>query len=210
MMVARGACVPLMGVETHRRGTPDVCKKIMDEAYSYILSNDSIRDVIVTFRGPWYLHGGGKSYYSKEKNPIVLNNLSFEEAILKTYQSLESKNKRMILFIDVPELDFLPEECVNLRPVQLGAKRANSNCTIPYNKAYSISLDYRERVNKIIDQLPKLILFDTFKYLCNANSCFAMRDGKMLYDDGNHLSQHGSMYLGYKFFEENQAIFKVK
>jgi hypothetical protein len=210
MMVARGACVPLIGVETHRRGTPDVCKKIMDEAYSYILSNDSIRDVIVTFRGPWYLHGGGRSYSSKERNPIVLNNLSFEDAIIKTYETLESKNKRMILFIDIPELDFLPEECVSLRPVQLGVKSLNVSCTVPYSKAYEISREYRERVKKISNQLPQLILFDTFKYFCSGSSCFAKKDGQMFYEDGNHLSISGSMYLGEKFFEENQYLFRAK
>jgi peptidoglycan/LPS O-acetylase OafA/YrhL len=210
MMVARGACVPLMGVETHRRGEPDVCKKIMDETYEYVLSSDSIRDVIVIFRGPWYLHGGGKSYNTKESNPIVLNDLSFEDAIIKTYQALESKNKRMILFVDVPELDFLPEECVNLRPLQLGVKKLNTSCTVPYSKAYEISREYRERVKKISHQLPKLVLFDTFNHFCFEGNCFAKKDGQMFYQDGNHLSQSGSIYLGEKFFEENRYLFKAK
>ena len=210
MMVARGACVPLMGVETHRRGEPDVCKKIMDEIYEYVLSSENIKDVIVTFRGPWYLHGGGKSYNTKESNPIVLNDLSFEDAIIKTYQALESKNKRMILFVDVPELDFLPEECVNLRPLQLGVKKLNTSCTVPYTKAYEISREYRERIKKISNQLPKLVLFDTFNHFCFEDSCFAKKDGQMFYEDGNHLSLRGSMYLGEKFFEENRYLFKAK
>jgi peptidoglycan/LPS O-acetylase OafA/YrhL len=210
MIVARGACVPLMGVETHRRGEPDVCKKIMNETYEYVLSNDSIRDVIVTFRGPWYLHGGGKSYATKESNPIVLNDLGFEDAIIKTYRALEAKNKRMILFIDVPELDFLPQECVNLRPLQLGAKKLNASCTVSLDEAKAISQEYRERINKISNQMPKLILFDTFKYFCDEGRCFAKKDGQMFYEDGNHLSINGSMYLGEKFFLENRFLFKAE
>ena len=208
MMVARGACVPFMNVETHRRGEPDVCKKIMTEIYDFAATESNIKNIIITFRGPWYLHGGGRSYDKKEINPIVLKELSFEQSIKKTYQVLDALGKRMIVYIDIPELDFLPEDCMDLRPIEISRKNLNTSCSTPYKKAYEISREFRERLNDVKKELPNLIIFDAFEHFCDEDRCYAQMADKMLYEDGNHLSNHGSMYLGQKFFELNKSNLK--
>ncbi|MEO7793560.1 MAG: SGNH hydrolase domain-containing protein, partial [Thermoanaerobaculia bacterium] len=40
---------------------------------------------------------------------------------------------------------------------------------------------------------------DAPSYLCDAELCWAMRDGRLLYRDRDHLSTDGSLYLGQKF-----------
>lgn len=208
MMIARGACVPLIGVETHRRGEPDVCKKIMTEIYDFGATENNIKNIIITFRGPWYLHGGGRSYDKKEINPILLKELSFEEGIKKTYQVLDALGKRMIVYIDIPELDFLPEDCMDLRPVEISRRNLNTSCSTPYKKAYEISREFRDRLNIVKKELPNLIIFDAFEQFCDESRCYAQIGDKMLYEDGNHLSNHGSMHLGQKFFEINKNNLK--
>jgi hypothetical protein len=42
----------------------------------------------------------------------------------RTIARLETARKRVVLFIDVPELDFRPEACVDARPVRLLGGRA--------------------------------------------------------------------------------------
>ena len=114
----------------------------------------------------------------------------------------------MIVYIDIPELDFLPEDCMDLRPIEIGRKNLNTSCSTPYKKAYEISREFRERLNDVKKELPNLIIFDAFEHFCDEDRCYAQIGNKMLYEDGNHLSNHGSMYLGQKFFELNKSNLK--
>jgi peptidoglycan/LPS O-acetylase OafA/YrhL len=198
-LIARGACVPLLGIETHRDGLPDICADIMSEIYEYATAQKSIKTVLISFRGPWYLYGGGASYTKKDLNPILLNGLSFEQAMIKTYDVLMSSNKNMALFLDNPELTFQPQECLDTRPIRIKMGGVRENCFIPESIAKSISQIYREKISEVEKGLPKLKIFDTFKYLCEADKCFAIKDNKLLYDDDNHLSIQGSLVLAEKF-----------
>lgn len=204
-LVARGACVPLLGIETHRDGLPDVCEEIMSEIYGYARSQKTIKTVIVAFRGPWYLHGGGTSYAKKDLNPILLNGLSFEQAMIKTYDSLSSANKNMVLLLDNPELGFHPQECVDIRPVKLkGGVR--ENCFVTEGDARSIAKVYREKVLSIKNQTLELKIVDTFNYFCEAGLCSAINNGRLLYDDDNHLSLNGSFGVADKFMRLNRNL----
>ena len=49
-------------------------------------------------------------------------------------------------------------------------------------------------------------MFDPFPYLCDATACYAERDGRLLYQDDNHLSAEGSAYLGEKFLAEKSLV----
>ena len=51
-----------------------------------------------------------------------------------------------------------------------------------------------------------LRVFDPFPYLCDATACYAERDGRLLYQDDNHLSAEESAYLGEKFLAEQSLL----
>lgn len=198
-LIARGACVPLLGIETHRDGLPDICADIMSEIYAYAASQKTIRTVIVAFRGPWYLHGGGSTYTKKDLNPIFLNGISFEQAMVKTYDSLIKADKNMILFLDNPELTFQPQECLDIRPLKLSAGGVRESCFVEEVSAQTIAQVYREKIKNIQHELPKLKIFDTFKYFCESGKCAAVKNEKLLYEDDNHLSVNGSLGLAEEF-----------
>lgn len=200
MLAARGACVPLIGIETHRNGQPDVCQKIMAEIYDYALSQPSIETIIVAFRGPWYLHGGGSNYDKKDANPILLNGLNFDDAVLATYKKVSEGHKKMVIIVDHPELNFLPQSCLNVRPIRIGGA-VRESCTVSEAWAKEISSDYRGRLIRLKKDMPKLTILDTFPYFCEKDSCFAILGEKVLYKDDNHLSVDGSMFLAEKFFQ---------
>ena len=205
-LIARGACVPLLGVETHRDGLPDICADIMSEIYEYASSQRSIRTVVIAFRGPWYLYGGGSSYTKKDLNPIFLNGLSFEQAMIKTYDVLIASNKNVTLFLDNPELTFQPQECLDIRPLRLKVGGVREKCSISESIAKSISQVYRDKINSLQKLLPKLNVFDTFEYFCEAEECIAVKKGKLLYNDDNHLSTQGSLGLAEKFMQTNHDL----
>lgn len=198
-LIARGACVPLLGIETHRNGLPDVCADIMSEIYEYAVSQKSIKKVLIAFRGPWYLHGGGSSYLKRDPNPIFLQGLNLEQSIINTHDYLSSAKKQIVLFLDNPELGFHPKECFDIRPVRLRAGGVRENCFVTESEAMSIAKNYRAKISNIYNHIPNMKIFDTFDYFCRDGACPAIKDGKLLYDDDNHLSLNGAHILAQQF-----------
>jgi hypothetical protein len=49
---------------------------------------------------------------------------------------------------------------------------------------------------KVIKDFPGVKLWDRTDLLCDRRYCWAIKNGKMIYRDGDHLNQYGSTYLG--------------
>jgi len=54
----------------------------------------------------------------------------------------------------------------------------------------------------VFEDFPTVQVFDPVPHLCDAEYCWAMKDGKMLYRNDDHLSMAGSMYIGSKLAAE--------
>jgi hypothetical protein len=56
---------------------------------------------------------------------------------------------------------------------------------------------YREVVSKVASRIasPRLKIVDPMEALCDKASCYAMKDGILLYRDTNHLSMDGARYV---------------
>jgi hypothetical protein len=55
--------------------------------------------------------------------------------------------------------------------------------------------EYREIVFSVLKDFPKVRIFDAAAIMCDAQWCWAMKDGKLLYGDSNHISAEGSRYI---------------
>jgi hypothetical protein len=49
---------------------------------------------------------------------------------------------------------------------------------------------------KVIKDFPGVKLWDPTDVFCDKSYCWAIKEGKSLYRDGDHLNENGSMYLG--------------
>jgi hypothetical protein len=112
---------------------------------------------------------------------------------------LEAKGKRVIFFIDNPELGFRPATCMIQRPVQL-LHKAKQNCSMPAPVVYARQAEYRQVIAKLKSLHPKLEVFDSTSYWCNQETCFISQDGNLLYLDSDHLNFQGSKFIAEKFF----------
>ncbi len=206
ILLYRGACVPLINTQVFRKGKSDSCLESFSQIFKFIEASPSIKTVILSFRAPWFLYGGGKAFTQKYKYPYIVSP-SIDIGLKKTHEYFKSINREMILIIDNPELDFLPHECVDIRPIKLGFKLKDI-CGVPKTYAETIALPYFKIIEQLKTEIPDLKIFNAFKYFCDQAYCYAKIDGQFLYSDGNHLNGEGSIYIAKKFMAERKEDFK--
>ncbi len=207
LVIGRNACAPLLNVRSFLKGTLDECSAASRLAVDLLASTTEIQTVVLSSLGPFYF--GDTSYDSDEEldeapnwvlEPVDGSSAPSKEAIFErgysaTIGRLESAGKRVVFFIDVPELDFHPSSCVDVRP----ARRPRRNpCGVPASVVTLRQARYRAMIDRLTIAHPHMRAFDPLPFLCVEDLCSATRDGRLVYRDSNHLSAFGSEYLSRK------------
>lgn len=215
MNLGEAGCVPFYDTESYMQGMRRErdCSPIVNRMLDYAASSPSVRTIILSARGP--LNMTGKNF--GENSSGALKEISwdgaaensdqasmFAAAFRNTVLRLSATGKNVVLFVDWPELDFNPRSCL-ARPVALFS-HVRPLCGVPRSEVDARNRAYREVIFNMKRQFSRLTVFDPFPYLCDATACYAMRDGHLLYQDDNHLSSEGSVYLGEKFVAEQPLI----
>ncbi|MEQ1555375.1 MAG: acyltransferase family protein [Gallionella sp.] len=200
--LGRGGCVPFESVNSSSIGQPNLCSGITADAIRFAERSDAVHTVIIGMRGPLYLYGKGFGAIDPENRTLSLLGRpalgSFPE-ILKigmrdTLQRLLAKQKKIIFVLDNPELGFHPQVCVDSRPLRLSSK-IKTPCAVSRKEFDERNREYRELVFSVLKDFPSVQIFDAAAQLCDDKWCWAMKDGKMLYRDDDHLSIEGSRYI---------------
>ncbi len=122
---------------------------------------------------------------------------AFVEAYVETIKFLQSKGKKVIFAIDVPELGMDLKSCFK-RLVNI-SNRDVANCTNDRTIMDARQKEYRELIVKIQQKVPNLLIYDPTSAFCDENKCYGKRDGIALYLDANHLNIEGAKVLGQDF-----------
>jgi hypothetical protein len=109
----------------------------------------------------------------------------------ETLEHLITKKNRLVFVLDVPELSFDPKSCVDSRPLKL-TNDLNKTCAIPRKDFDKRIKEYRDMAMSVLKDYPSIKVFDAAAQLCDQQWCWAIKDGKMLYRDGDHLSLDGA------------------
>lgn len=200
LQLGEGGCLPFWHLEGGAVGDADTCSKPMDDQLDFLLTDSSIRTVILTGRGPLYISGFGFGEVEKNTRTFLRDSASpsgasyrelYLQAMRKTVSRFLNSGKKVVFIIDNPELGFDPLSCVELRPVQLFAKPRNP-CAVPRSQVNARNQEYLDVVAQVAAEFPKLIVVDPERTLCDAEYCWAMRNGELLYMDGDHLNRAGT------------------
>lgn len=202
------ACLPFFDVASYQKGTQDVCAVIMNRALKVAEEQASLRTVVMTLRGPLYLTGKGyggepghdnRGIHLTNRPEIADVHLVIATAMKTTIARLLAKNKQIVFVLDVPELGFDPKSCLESRPLlRLTKVKVRSPCAVSRRDFDKRNQEYRELVLSVLKDFPTVHIFDAAASLCDTQWCWAMKDGKMLYRDGDHLSVQGSLYISKK------------
>jgi len=169
-----------------------VCAKFNSQALEVALNTESIKTVIMTFRGPLYIgsHGGTVSLVSNPKQQDVKTVIN--AAMRKTLDQLLARHKKIIFVFDNPEINFDIKTCVDGRSVNSQASNIRTNCAIPRTQYDEHHREYRLLMQAILKDYLGVRIIDGAKVFCDTNYCYASKNGEVLYTDFDHLSLAGS------------------
>ncbi|MGB8078395.1 MAG: SGNH hydrolase domain-containing protein, partial [Gallionella sp.] len=92
-----------------------------------------------------------------------------------------------IVIIDIPELPFLPRDC--LRPAPFGG---GYGCKLSAASVLNRQYDLRVMLNRLVEAHPNVRLYDPIGLFCEGENCRYEKGDNLLYRDSQHLSVTGS------------------
>ena len=191
------ACVPVIGYEALAPETPKYCPEFNRRVLQEIkdLKKDGLEGVVISARWPIHLWqdnkapagqvSGAEPVDRKKKAQALAAMQSSLDAMLST---LEGIGVRVVLLAPTPELVFSAPQCLALgRGVQCNVARASSEKYVG---------DSTVALAEVVSRHPNVRLVQVMDFFCDAQTCFAARDGKTLYSDPDHLTATASRELG--------------
>ena len=116
---------------------------------------------------------------------------AYRDAMDDMFTALTALPRTTVVFVDqFPEFSYAPLSCLRWQ------MRGNGNeCTMPRATIDSFFARYRGIVAELLRTHPSVQRIDTLETFCDAESCYAMRDGQLLYRDDTHPNLLGVQQL---------------
>jgi peptidoglycan/LPS O-acetylase OafA/YrhL len=180
-----------------------------DRILQYAASAPQVRTVILAFRSALYESGRGfhdegadrQVYWKGQRSET---GSAFRGALRETLELLAGSGKRVVFVVDVPELGFDPRSCLDYRPLSF-LRHLRSPCAVPRAEVDARTAAYKDALSAIRREIPQVEVFDPTPLLCDATSCWALRNGRLLYRDDDHLSDVGADLIGGELARALQA-----
>ncbi|MDD5760438.1 MAG: acyltransferase family protein [Desulfobulbaceae bacterium] len=195
-------CMPFFELELPEK-TYYSCDGFIDNALEEAINSDSIKMIMLSGYAMWRIerfdpeHPEAGSGSEAQKNADIM-----KMALHETLSSLVDSGKKIIFFVDIPELDFEPSECLDIRPVYMVGHTVKDPCAIPRPTFDQRSTLYHQIVQDAQKEFPTVKFINLYDYLCDQDFCYAFKDGKALYTGRDHLSVDGSRYVASKMEKE--------
>jgi len=192
ILLANSSCPPVLNVDVI--SDERSCAAKMDAAINYVLGQPNIRTVALSFLGSYPLttsyaadhfknrFGPEKMRISSRRYPQLPRDQLFEQGLTDAVEKLVTGGKDVIIFVDQPELPFLPLDCIK------GAQ----GCIVPMAQVLNRQALHRSQLNEIRRVMPSVRVFDPLPSLCSRAACSYKLGGEVIYRDSHHLSLVGS------------------
>lgn len=203
MLMGRAACAPMLGMEritsinaAQDKSDPPQCAQANQDRLRYITQTDSIHLILIA-TAQRVLE---RDSYAPHVGEAAITNGAFI-GLSNLITRLEQAGKTVAFLEDNPDR-FGSNKCVPLQsPIQwlnyIGEGRRLSRCTISYKDYLTSSQNYRHLVAELQLAHPSLLVYQASPVLCDVpnNKCERVRNGEVLYSDGDHLSTVGADYI---------------
>lgn len=210
MNLGEAGCAPFHDTQTFSAGARGKdCESGVNAVLNFTIHAASVRTVILSARGPRYMTGEG---FGLAESRLAAKRISrkdtpegtpqpeiYARALRDTLLVLRASGKRVVLFLDWPELGFDPRSCLQ-RPVPISMATRNS-CVVSRAEVDERNRAYRELAFQMEKEFSGVTIFDPLPYLCDSSQCYGMKDGRLLYSDDTHVSITGATYLASKYFD---------
>ncbi|MDM8358734.1 acyltransferase family protein [Pandoraea communis] len=198
---AQGGCAGFLGFSD--RFDYLKCERITRNSIKRAINDESVRAVVFSSYMRYYadtVHAidFGFGAPEREKFSTEAEFVAYvRESFSKVIRALLAKGKEVVFVKYNPTLRFDPKTCVG-RPFNDAERNV---CAEPKRAYEGIERSYYDLIDSVLKEYPQVKVIDLADVLCGTDGCSAMRDGKMLYRDTQHLSVDGSEYVGASIFD---------
>jgi len=199
LQIGEAGCLPLLGVESNLIKTGSKCSHFINAQLNYLLTNENIKTIVLTYYGRYYLSGVNldkpndivmnisELYRSNNTNPIDV----YRKGLQTTLEKIIKSGKRAILVVDAPDFSYDPKTCVSYsRPYSSIFSDVNS-CMKPLSVVIDEDAGYAETTYEVANKLDVKVI-NLRDSLCKEGVCRATKDGLLLYRDNDHLNPLGA------------------
>lgn len=202
-----GDTLGLVGVGVAIGGGPSVNGvRSLASAFTWAAENHA-KTVILISRGPVYVNGTGFGIDQRSIELVDTETGSREDreaiysrGLARTFDFLKTRGIQAVFVYDNPELGFYPKDMCLERPRPLPGVKALTPCGLPRADVDRRQAVYRRLTGEVLVQHPEVLTFDPMAALCDADFCYAIKDGILLYGDHNHISARGAAWLARAFY----------
>jgi len=179
VFMGAGSCQPTLGYNDNPR-----CDIPLKEALKRISKSKAIETVLLT------------SYYQPLQFFEANKFKRIKEGYEKTFNILLGAGKKVVVILDVPTLPVNPASCLVGRPRYLTRKVPSEQTCFITSKAYDHQrAHYLKFMSELQSEYPTIVFFDPGPLFFKEDRYGAIKDGKLLYGDFNHLSPSGSDFV---------------
>lgn len=203
--VGRHGCPAILDVDImDRNGRSTGCLNVTKNALRLISGNPNIRVVVLAARGSMYVNGEAfdkssdfrRDLRAARPDEVGLSPADlYRNGLLRTIDGLHSSGKQVIIANDVPELNFLPANCVE-RPYSFVH---GTSCIVSRMDVDERQRQYLMVIERIARERDGIDVFNPISLFCDERYCHVLDGGHLLYSDGDHLSLRGAEKLGENF-----------
>jgi hypothetical protein len=164
------------------------------------LKSNGLEGIVISARWPSYLWK--RTLAVSEPQPSLAGDAKkmaeardeFQADLEATLNRLDGFGLRVLVLAPNPEMIYSPPLCIGLR--------RGSLCDIPRAVSDAFIGDPTAALAEVVSRHPNVRLSEMKDFFCDAEVCYAMRDGKILFIDENHISATAARDLG-RFLSED-------
>lgn len=183
--ISNNSIPPLVKTIQHANNKADTKNKTILK----VLESIGPKKVIWVSRGEIYASGVKFSLATNEPYIGNYKSIDFYENLDLTFKYFDANDIKLYFVLENPEMGFAPEECIK-RP--FFSEPAISKCSIPKTTYLKRQENFIYNVRKSAAKYKNIMIVDTRNIFCDKSMCYAMKDGKVIYFDDNHLNQEGA------------------
>ncbi|MBC7979721.1 MAG: acyltransferase [Armatimonadetes bacterium] len=195
--VSAPGCFPFVTASLQR----GKCERETAQILNFIDSHPSIETVYLT--GYFSFLMSGKLKFGNIEGRRVADDLtetdevSFNEMGVRVISSIVASGKRVVIIGDIPDMIFMPNSCVTtssnlVNMVRIGTERSSQDCAIDRGEFNNRIGPFDQAMQRLVSQFPQVEFFDPRPVVCDQQKCWAMRDGRPLYWNSDHLTIEGT------------------
>jgi peptidoglycan/LPS O-acetylase OafA/YrhL len=210
LLLVTNSCPPVSGVEVANK---HACMEQMTATIKYLTDRPHIKTVVLSFFSG-YVHdtdfalnhkltngGPSETKITSVETDVKDKPSLIQYGLKKTVKTFLAAGKKVVVQMDIPELPFLPGDCVTRR---LASGPRHAACDVPRADISIRQAPIRRILADLTQEFPQVRVVDPTDLFCDDKVCVARRGDEVLYRDSHHLNASGSLLVAPRLIEAIQ------